>query len=261
LLVKTATSLNILIPLGTFLAMAAPVAAANVVALAGDRDLVWVDTETMAVSGMATAMGAEGRLLGIDVRPADGQLYGVFEDGTIATLDPTTGAATAVSMLATMLPAGVSATIDFNPVADKLRVMGSDGTSLRVNVETGEVVEDGSHAYGDDTVMPDVIAGAYTNSHAGTDTTQLFDIDGKSGWLVLQDPPNDGMLNPVGETGLAVEWVGFDIASDGMGGNEAWLMSAGKLYSVDLATGMASEAGTIDGAGPDIRDIAITPAM
>jgi hypothetical protein len=109
--------------------------------------------------------------------------------------------------------------------------------------------------------MPDVIAGAYTNAHAGTETTQLFDIDGKAGWLVLQDPPNDGMLNPVGETGLAVEWAGFDIASDGMGGNEAWLMSAGKLYSVDLATGLASEAGTIDGAGSNIRDIAIMPAM
>lgn len=258
---KPATSLSFLIPLGACLAMAAPAAAANVVALGGERNLVWVDTETMKVTGWVAAEGGAGRLLGIDVRPADGMLYGVFEDGTVATIDPATGAATAVSMLATRLADGVTATVDFNPVADRLRVMGSDGTSLRVNVDTGEVTEDGAHAYGDDSVMPDVIAGAYTNAFAGTDATQLFNIDGKGGWLVLQDPPNDGMLNPVGELGMTAEWVGFDIASDGMGGNSAWLMTGGKLYSVDLATGMASEAGAIDGAGADIRDIAVMPAM
>ena len=258
---KPVTSLNFLIPLGAALAMAAPVAAANVVALAGERNLVWVDTETMSVTGWVEAQGAEGQLLGIDVRPADGKLYGVFADGTVATIDPATGASTAVSMLSMKLADGVTATVDFNPVADRLRVMGSDGTSLRVNVDTGEVTQDGSHAYAQDSMMPDVIAGAYTNSFAGTEATQLFNIDGKGGWLVLQDPPNDGMLNPVGELGFTAEWVGFDIAPDGMGGNAAWLMHAGKLYSVDLATGMASEAGMIEGAGPDLRDLAVMPAM
>src|SRR2546430_13424484 len=33
---------------------------------------------------------------------------------------------------------GVTVTVDFNPVADRLRVMGSDGTSLRVNVDDGK---------------------------------------------------------------------------------------------------------------------------
>ncbi len=39
--------------------------------------------------------------------------------------------------LESMLPAGVMATVDFNPVADRLRVIGSDGTNLRVNVDDG----------------------------------------------------------------------------------------------------------------------------
>lgn len=247
--------------LGAGIAIAAPAAAANVVALSGDRDLVWVDTEAMAATGMVTVEGAEGRLLGIDVRPADGMLYGVFEDGTVATIDPESGAASPVSTLSTMLAAGVAATVDFNPAADRLRVMGNDGTSLRVNVDTGEVTEDGSHSYAVGDTTPDIVAGAYTNSHAGTESTQLFNIDASAGWLVLQDPPNDGVLNPVGELGIEVEWIGFNILSDGEGGNDAWLMSAGTLYAVDLETGTASEVGAIKGDVANVRDIAILPAM
>lgn len=245
---------------GTGVAIAAPAAAATVVGLAGDRDLVWVDSEARSVTGTVTVEGGEGRLLGIDVRPSDGMLYGVFEDGTVATIDPESGAATSVSTLATNLAAGVMATVDFNPAADRLRVMGNDGTSLRINVDTGEVTEDGSHSFAEGDQTPNIIAGAYTNSVAGTESTQLFNIDA-SGWLVLQDPPNDGVLNPVGELGIEVSEVGFDILSDGDGGNVAWLMSGGTLYSVDLETGAATEVGAVEGAGEGVRDIAIMPSM
>lgn len=258
---KSTTPLALLAAFGASVALTGPALAANVVALSGDRDFVWVDTEAMAATGMTTVEGGEGRLLGIDVRPADGMLYGVFEDGTVATIDPESGAATAVSTLETMLPSGVTATVDFNPAADRLRVMGNDGTSLRVDVDTGGVTEDGRHAYAEGDTAPDVIAGAYTNSYAGTEETQLFNIDGSAGWLVLQDPPNDGVLNPVGELGIEVETVGFDIASDGAGGNEAWLMSGGVLYAIDLETGAASEVGAVEGAVDNVRDIAIMPAI
>ncbi|MTH64868.1 DUF4394 domain-containing protein [Paracoccus shanxieyensis] len=239
-------------------AIAAPAMAATVVGLSGDNELHWLDTESWTRTGGVTVSGVEGRLLGIDVRPADGMLYGVFADGTLATIDPQTGMATKVSTLATKLADGVSATVDFNPVADKLRVMGSDGTSLRVTVDTGEVVTDGSHAYADGT-SPNVIAGAYTNSHAGTEKTQLFNIDGKAGWLVLQHPPNDGTLNAVGDIGVKPTEAGFDIASDGQGGNAAWLVVDGGFHSVNLETGATTEVGKIDGA--NVRDIAILPAM
>jgi len=48
----------------------------------------------------------------------------------------------------------VVATVDFNPVADRLRVMGSDGTNLRVNVEDGKAIVDGSHKYKEGEPMP-----------------------------------------------------------------------------------------------------------
>lgn len=238
-------------------ALAAPAMAASVVGLSGENELHWLDTASWTRTGGVTVTGVEGRLLGIDVRPADGQLYGVFADGTLARIDPKTGVATKVSTLATKLADGVAATVDFNPVADKLRVMGSDGTSLRVTVDSGEVVTDGSHAYEAGTA-PNVIAGAYTNSYKGTEKTKLFNIDGANGWLVLQDPPNDGKLNPVGEIGVKPTEVGFDIASDGKGGNEAWLVIAGGFHTVNLDTGATTEMGRI--VGEDLRDIAILPA-
>ena len=235
-----------------------PAMAATVVGLSGENELHWFDTESWTRTGGVTVTGVEGRLLGIDVRPADGMLYGVFADGTLASIDPKSGVATKVSTLATRLAEGVSATVDFNPVADKLRVMGSDGTSLRVSVESGEVVSDGSHSYADGT-QPNIIAGAYTNSYKGAEKTQLFNIDGAAGWLVLQDPPNDGKLNPLGEIGVKPSEAGFDIASDGKGGNEAWLVVEGGFHSVNLETGATTEAGRIEGA--NVRDIAILPAM
>lgn len=238
--------------------LAAPAMAATVVGLSNDNELHWFDTETWTRTGGATVSGVDGKLLGIDVRPSDGMLYGVFADGTLATIDPKTGAATKISTLATKLADGISATVDFNPVADKLRIMGSDGTSLRVTVDSGEVTTDGSHSY-DDGTKPNIIAGAYTNSFAGAKETKLFNIDGASGWLVLQDPPNDGKLNPKGEIGVKPTQVGFDIAADGKGGNAAWLVVDGAFHSVNLETGATTEAGKINGA--DVRDIAIMPAM
>ena len=239
-------------------AVAVPAMSATVVGLSGENELHWIDTGSWTRTGGVSVTGVTGRLLGIDVRPAGGQLYGVFADGTLARIDPQSGQATKVSMLATKLADGVQATVDFNPVADKLRVMGSDGTSLRVTVETGEVVTDGSHSYADATT-PNVIAGAYTNSYKGTEKTQLFNIDGAAGWLVLQDPPNDGKLNPVGGIGSMPKEAAFDIASDGQGGNEAWLVVEGRFHSVNLETGATTEAARIEGA--NLRDIAILPAM
>ena len=108
-------------------------------------------------------------------------LYGVTGDGSIVTIDPKTGQATPKSKLSEMLKAGVTATFDFNPVADRLRLMGSDGTSLRVNVDDGKATVDGSHKYkeGDANAgkTPKVVAGAYTNSWKGTKATTLYNID------------------------------------------------------------------------------------
>jgi hypothetical protein len=209
--------------------------------------------------------GINGMLLGIDVRPSDGMLYGLVEDGTVVTID-SSGKATMKSKLDMMLAKGVSATVDFNPAADRMRVIGSDGMNLRVNVDDGKVTKDGDLKFADTDMhkgeKPKIVAGAYTNSVKGTKETALYDIDATIGALVKQAPPNDGVLNAVGKLGVKLDsTIAFDIWSDGQGKNEAWLMSGDTLYSVDLATGKATQAAKIGGVKGSVRDIAILPAM
>jgi uncharacterized protein DUF4394 len=238
--------------------------AAEVAALSGDNTVSIVDTSKKAVIKTWKISGIPGKVLGFDVRPADNMLYAVGSDGGIYTVDLASGKATMKSKLEKTLADGSWVTVDFNPVADRMRLMSNDGTSLRVNVDDGKVTTDGSHKFADTDMhkgeKPNVVAGAYINSVKGAKETALYNIDGTIGALVKQAPPNDGVLNAVGKLGIKVDTVGFDIWSDGNGKNEAWLMSGDWLLSVDLATGKATPAVQIKGVS-GIRDIAILPAM
>jgi len=146
-------------------------------------------------------------------------------------------------------------------VADVLREKGSDGTSLRVNVDDGKATVDGSHKYKDGDAnagkSPKVVAGAYTNSWKGTQATMLYNIDAATGSLVTQAPPNDGILNTVGSLGMTVSGpVSFNIVASQPDKNDAWLVAGGALYSVDLKTGKATLAGKIEGLSGTLTDIA-----
>lgn len=243
---------------------AATAQAAQVAALVGDDTIVIVDTAAKKAGKSMKVSGINGTLIGIDVRPADGMLYGVVADGTVVTI-AMDGKASVKSKLETMLGSGVAGTVDFNPVADRMRIIGSDGMNLRANVDDGKVTTDGALKYADTDMhkgeKPNIVAGAYTNSYKGTKETALYDIDATIGGLIKQAPPNDGVLNAVGKLGVKADNVAFDISSDGKGGNEAWLMSGDTLYSVDLATGKATEAAKISGVTGKVRDIAVLPAM
>lgn len=254
---------SVLAASAVLLLSSAAVHAAQVAALVGNDTIAMVDTTAKKATGTMKVTGISGALVGIDVRPADGMLYGLVDDGTVVTIAKD-GKATVKSKLETMLAKGVTATVDFNPVADRLRVMGSDGMSLRANVDDGKVTKDGDHKFAETDMhkgeKPNVVAGAYTNSMKGAKETTLFNIDGTIGALVKQAPPNDGILGAVGKLGIKADKVAFDIWSDGTK-NDAWLMMGDTLYSVDLATGKATEAAKIAGVSGTVRDIAIMPAM
>ena len=238
--------------------------AATLAALQDGTTLTWIDTDAKKVTG-SVKLDANARLVGIDVRPADGKLYGLTADGTIVTIDHRSGKWERKSQLSENLPAGVMFTIDFNPAADRLRVIGSDGTSLRVNVDDGKAVVDGKLRFADADAakgkQPRVTAGAYTNSFAGTKETTLYDIDAATGTLVRQAPPNDGILNTIGSLGVKVDGaIAFDIWSDGKGGNAAWLLANGDLHQVDLTTGAAKKISAIAGLKGRVTDFAVLPA-
>jgi hypothetical protein len=235
-------------------------AAGWIIGLVDGKSIVTIDPASRKVASKVDVKGA-GPLAGIDVRPADGMLYGITTDGTIVTIDVKTGQATMKSKMSEALKSGVTATVDFNPVADRLRVMGSDGTSLRVNVDDGKATVDGSHKYkdGDPNTgkTPKVVAGAYSNSWKGTKATALYNIDATTGALVTQAPPNDGVLNTIGSLGMTVNGpVAFNIVSTGEDKNDAWLVNGGALFSVDLKTGKATMVGKFQGLTGNLGDIA-----
>jgi hypothetical protein len=246
----------------------------DVVALTVSNRLISFDRAspaTIRTNVLVTGLQSGENLVGIDMRPVDGMLYGVSSTGRLYTLDPVTGAATSKSRLAadaadttdafTAL-AGTNFGVDFNPMADRLRIVSNTGQSLRINVDTGATTTDGSINGG--AANTAISASAYTNSFAGTGSTTLFGIDAVNNTLYTQNPPNNGTLaNPVPLGIVAGAVNGFDIdARTNMGYMVATVGGARNLYGVNLAA--TSAPATLVGAlgvTEDIRGIALRAAQ
>jgi hypothetical protein len=263
---KRNTLLASLALLGAFGAFgAAETASAQaILALVGDNTIALIDPTSRKVTKSWPVKGVD-KLAGIDVRPADGMLYGVTTNGWIVTIDTKTGASTKKLELTEKLDPKLPAVIDFNPAADALRLMSADGKNLRIKIDEGKTTVDGTLKFVETDMhkgeKPNVVAGAYTNSVKGTKETALYNIDATIGALLRQAPPNDGIQNAVGKLGIKVSGpVAFNIVSDGNGKNDAWLVNGGTLYSVDLTTGQAKSVGAIANLKGTIRDIAWWPA-
>jgi hypothetical protein len=234
--------------------------AAPAVGLVGGTTLVMFDTETRAVSGTMEVTGTDG-LAGIDVRPADKMLYGVTLEGEVVTIDTASGAATVKSTLSEKLASYDGAIVDFNPMADRLRLMGTDGTNHRVNVDDGMVTVDGSLAFEDADMhageTPNIVAASYINSIGKPEATAMYDIDATIAGLIQQVSPNDGTLAAIGKLGVEGSTYAFDIAATEDLTNTAYLVVDNVLHVVDLETGMAEAWGAIEGVDGMISDIAI----
>lgn len=247
------------------LALSAATARAEMaVGLVGDNTLVMVSSSDTSAAKQVQVDGV-GRLLGIDIRPSNKMLYGVSEDGSVVTIDPESGNATMVSKLDKMIPEGAAAIVDFNPAADKLRFMGTDGTNLRADVNTGKVVTDGSLAFeaGDMHAgeKPNVVAAAYINSYGKPEKTAMYDIDATLVALIQQTKPNDGTLKVIGKLGIEpAQSYAFDVYTTADGANSAWLVADNTLYTVALDSGKASKVRSLSGVDGAVRDIAVMPS-
>lgn len=237
-----------------------------IVGLTSDQRLICFRENTAANAGQigpVSGLTGDTRLVGIDFRPATGELYGLGNSGGLYVLDLRSGNATFKSQLDMGLT-GTSFGIDFNPTVDRLRVVSNTGQNLRINVDTGAVTVDGNLAYTD--VATGVVAVAYTNNDAdaGTGTT-LFGIDSSLDQVVIQAPPNAGGLNLTGKLGLdASADIGFDIYTRINGGTTgdvqgyASLISGdrSRLYRINLLTGKATPRGTFR-SRDQVIDIAV----
>ncbi|MER6915004.1 DUF4394 domain-containing protein [Streptomyces sp. NPDC000594] len=208
--------------------------------------------ERVTSIGAVTGLTGDTELVGIDYRVQDGLLYGVGNAGGVYTLDTGDAVATKVSQLSIALE-GTAFGVDFNPAADRLRIISDTGQNLRhnVNVATGGTVLDGTlTAPPATTPALGVTGAAYTNNDLDTATaTSLFDIDTTQDRVVLQSPANAGTLAPTGSLGIdAGPSAGFDIYfSTGDGSNQGFaaLQTSGsyRFHRVDPLTGRADDVG------------------
>lgn len=239
---------------------------APVLGLTGDKTLVMFDTEKPEVTKTMDVTGVD-KLVGIDFRPGNKTVIGVTPDHRIVTIDLETGAATDVAKMDTMLTmTEAPVVVDFNPMADRLRFM-TGTTNHRVHPDTGAVTVDGTLAFEEGDMhkgeTPNIVAAAYTNSIGKPEKTAMYNIDATIGALIQQTKPNDGTLKAIGKLGLkdTPASYAFDIQGMEGGENAAYLVAGKTLYTINLETGAATEAGAVTGLDGDVRDIAILPAM
>lgn len=218
----------------------------------------------VAIQGLA----ANEQVVGIDFRPATGELYALGSFSRLYRLNVNTGMATIVgSPFATPL-SGSSFGFDFNPTVDRIRIVSDAGQNLRAHPDTGAVVAvDGNLQFvgGDPNfgATPNVVHAAYTNNFAGAMTTTLYGIDTALDILVIQNPPNAGGLVTVGSIGADMTDVGgFDI-SGSTGIAYAVIRDAAlaksTFWTIDLQTGAGMMVGEI-GGGAIITAMAVVPA-
>lgn len=218
---------------------------------------------TVAVTGL----GAGEQLVGIDFRPADGILVALGKTGTagrIFTINTATGAAVALVGPALTLN-GTHYGIDFNPAANRLRIVSDAEENYRVDLTVSPYT-----VTTDTPLTPagNVFAAAYTNNFHNAAATTLYVLELNRGLFLQGDvdgtpsSPNLGELTVVGDMGTGSTLSGeggMDI--DGVTGTAVAAFHrigapSSQIFSIDLGTGNCGCWGTIPG-GAVIRDLAL----
>ncbi len=213
----------------------------------------------------------------------NGLLYGLGSSGTLYTINYSFGGLSAVATInngPVYTPAvgggatsiGTPTAIDFNPMADRLRVF-SGTANYRITPGAGGILsDDGQLTYGDATV-PNLVAAAYINNIDNPASTVLYSIDASLDMLVVHSGgPQFSMLTAqdllqVGGVGAAIDFqagmTGFDVLTVG-GVNTAYLSNGNTFYIVNLnmgqvggAAGDLTNAFTVTGLGAGITDFAV----
>lgn len=217
--------------------------------------------------------GADTSLIGIDFRVQDNNLYGVGNGGGIYTIDRSNAAATLVSQLTVPLN-GTLFGVDFNPQANRLRIISDTGQNLRhkfADATPAATAVDGTLSYtapAGATALG-VTGAAYTNNDldAVNTLTTLYVVDSTLDQVAIQSPANNGTLQGTGRLTVNTNAsIGFDIYSTIRNNTTvnvegfATLTSAAdntvRFYSVTLFNGKASSRGSFSNSNR-VVDIAI----
>ena len=212
-------------------------------------------------------------LVGLDYRVSHGALFALSARGQLYTLNTATGELKPVGAAAPVPLAGKTIGFNFNPVADRIRVVSDSGLNLRLHPESGALAAtDPALAYAPGDAhhgkVPQVVAAAYTYNKANDKLTTNYAID-RAGLLLTQgsregeapvESPNTGRLRTVGALGTgALAHAALDIA-DTDNTALAALRQGGRtrLHLIDLASGRAQLIGTVADGGA-LWGMAIAP--
>lgn len=228
-----------------------------------------------------TGVTAGQTIVGLDFRPATMELYALGYNQAsgqyqLYTINTTTGAAMAVGTSGTLnLGMDTHVGFDFNPVADRIRVVSSaNGMSYRLNpmdgsisaTDTALVYAAGDVSFGKATRIGSI---AYTNSYKGATSTTMFGIDDTLGAFVKIDPPNSGMTSTLGQnifvSAIADMSTDIDFFYDSTASANIGFMTANtasavydKFYTISSTNGMLTLVSDI-GLGVPVSDIAVQP--
>jgi Domain of unknown function (DUF4394) len=218
-----------------------------------------------------TGLAAGETLLGIDFRVARGVLYGLTSAGRLVTIDTASAAVRPVGSAPPVALQGTRFGVDFNPVADRVRVVSDSGQNLRFHPDTGALAatDPPLAAATEGGPAPRIAGAGYTYNKANDKLTTNYAIDIARGWLVTQgsvegrEPvvsPNTGRIADVGPLGTGpLDDAAFDIADIGNVALAA-LRQGGRtrLVVLDLTSGRATLLGTVAN-GEALRGMAIEP--
>jgi hypothetical protein len=248
--------------------------------LTSDGRLVSFTMQNLAAFATDTPVtGLQGgeTLVAIDVRPADGRLYGLTSAGRLVPIDTATGAAGAGIALAanpadTVAPVfaaldGTRFGMDFHAFDDVLRIQSNTGQSLRVVSATGMVSQDINLQTPAGFSTPAVVGTAFTNNYVGGASTVSFVIDAANNRVMRFGSAGGTMDFIGGATGVDIVAGGIQAEGDmDIAGGENGLVLAALLptgatqsvlYRIATATGAGTALGAIGPAGTILTDFAI----
>lgn len=226
------------------------------------------------------------RIVGIDYRVAYGVLYAVSNTGQVYTVNTDSGQVTPIGEPSQQVVLeGALYGVDFNPAADRIRVVTDASVNSRMHPETGLYVDNNpdlvgvqldaslQYSLGDVShgVAPHLVAAAYTYNAQNSKLTTNFAIDAVQGALVTQGTretdkeqvsPNTGRLYTVGKlaTGPVAD-AHFDIADVTNAAYVALSVQENQpytLYKINLDNAQLMKIGEI-ASGQPIVGIAIEP--
>ncbi|HCX82723.1 MAG TPA: hypothetical protein DHV01_14135 [Rhodoferax sp.] len=223
-----------------------------------------------------TGLPAGEAVVGMDYRIAKGVLFVLSSAGRLYTLDVPTGALKPVGSGTGVALRGQWFGVDFNPVADRVRVVGNTGQNIRLHPDTGALAAtDPAPAYaaGDARAgtTPELVAAGYTYNKTDEKLTTNYAIDRNGGYLVTQGSRegvqpvvsfNTGLLFTVGALGIAdmvdAQMDIADVTGAALVAVTTKSQSPSRLYNLDLTSGKATLLGPV-GDGSRVIGMAVEP--